>query len=139
MKMGCAILVLLACALVALLGYLDWHGYFDRGTFEIGQTAWSPSNRLAVVVTRSDQQAMSSYTTFVLITDHLPTTAEIRHAYHSDAPVFAAANPCLTVSWAGPDRLVIACRGALVTSDQIDVERSQIDGIQVHYEGIPAK
>ena len=91
-----------------------------------------------MVVERSDQQALSGYTYFVLIGDHVFSSTELRHEYHSSAVVFAAADSCLNLHWQGPATLVIACEGKRLTREHIDIEKNQSGGIAVLYENIPS-
>ena len=85
---ACVAVVCLAVAIYALL-----HGYFEKGVFEIKQEQWSSSGQVAIVVKRYDHVAFGNVMYFVLIGDHLFSPTEIKHAYHSDAVVFAAAFP----------------------------------------------
>jgi hypothetical protein len=83
---------------------------------------------------------MTSYQSFVLVDDRELSAADLRHAYHSYAPVFeAVANECLTASWDGPNTLVIACGDSSITPARINVQKSQIDGVLIKYKGIPLK
>ncbi len=115
------------------------HGYFDHGQFEVKQVRWSPAKQAAMVVERSDQQALSGYTYFVLIGDHVFSPSELRHEYHSSAVVFAAANSCLNLHWQGPSTMVIACNGKGLTREHVDVKKNQSRGIAVLYDNIPSK
>lgn len=129
--------------LVLILGvgllYALFHGYFDHGRFEVKQVQWSGTNQAAMVVERSDQQALSGYTYFVLIGDHVFPPSELRHQYHSSAVVFAAADSCLDLRWQGPTKLVVTCKGPSITREHIDLEKSQSGGVAILYENIPSK
>jgi hypothetical protein len=130
------------CAVVAGLTiavYALFHGYFDRGQFEVEQKEWSSSGQLAVLVKRTDQEALGGLVYFVLIGDHLFSSAELRHAYHSDAVVFAAASSCLTLHWEGPKQLVVACNDSSTRPDDINAQKWQSGGIVISYKNIPAK
>jgi hypothetical protein len=135
------LLIVLGLALVSGVGLLYglFHGYFDHGKFEVKQVQWSPGKQAAMVVERSDQQALSGYTYFVLIGDHVFTRSELRHEYRSNAVVFAAADSCLDLHWHGSTTLVIACDGQSVTRAHIDVEKHQSRGIVILYDNIPNK
>jgi len=136
------VLVLIG-GLVLILGvglvYSLFHGFFDHGQFEVKQAQWSPAKQVAMVVERSDQQALSGYTYFVLIGDHVFSPLQLRHAYHSSAVVFAAADSCIQLNWQGPATLVVFCNGHSVAREHIDVEKHQIRGITVRYRNIPNK
>lgn len=128
-----------ACVLaggLAITAYLLFHGYFDHGHFEIKQAQWSPSRRVAVVAERSDEQALSSYTYFVLIGDHVYSPSELRHAYYSDAVVFSAASNCLTLHWEGPNTLVVTCSGPHLDQQHIDVEKRKSGEVSISYVNI---
>jgi len=114
-----------------------FHGCFDRGQFEIKQAQWSPAKQVAMVVERSDQPALSGYTYFVLIGDHIFSPSELRHSYHSSTVVFAGADSCLNLHWQGLTTLVINCNGQTMTQEHIDVEKNQSGGTAIFYDNIP--
>lgn len=116
-----------------------FHGYFDHGRFEVRQIQLSSAKQVAMIAERSDQQALSSDTYFVLIGDHVFSPSELRRGYHSGSVVFAAADSCLNLHWQGPTTLVIACDGKSLTREHIDVEENQSRGIRVLYDNIPSK
>ena len=124
---------------LCIAAYGLFHGYFDNGQFEIKQEQWSSSKQVAIVAERSDQEALSSYTYFVLIGNHSFSPAELRHAYHSDAVVFAAASSCLDVHWESPSKLVVACNGSAIDDNHIDVQKKQSGGVTISYDNIPFK
>ena len=142
MRKTTEVAVLVICvaltSLVVLL-YMWFHGYFDPGKFEIKQVHWSSSKQVAVVAERSDQQALGGLTYFVLIGNHLFSPAELRHAYHSSARIFAAASDCIDLRWESPNKLVITCHGSTVDSGFIDVQKQQSANIAISYENIPIK
>lgn len=130
----CAVVVGLIITVYAL-----FHGYFDRGRFEVKQAEWSPSRQVAVVVKRSDQEAMSSYIYFVLIGEHLFSQSELKYAYHSDAVIFAAARSGLTLHWERSNKLVVECNDSSIRPDHIDVQKWHSRGVAISYTNIPAK
>ncbi len=139
MKKVKTVAVLVTCgAVTALLSavYMWFHGAFDPGKFEIKQMQWSSSNHVAVIAERSDQQALGGLTYFVLIGNDSFTPVELRRAYHSDAVVFATTNNCLTLHWQSPNRLVVACNGAYLDQEYIDVEKLQSRGVTISYVNI---
>jgi hypothetical protein len=121
------------------LAYQLFHGYFDHGEFEVKQVQWSSAKQAAMIVERSDQQALSGYTYFVLIGDHVFSPSELRREYHSAAVVFAAADSCLDLHWQGPTKLVIGCNGQTMTREHIDVEKHESGVIAILYDNIPSK
>ncbi len=136
-------ILIIVVGLVSMVGvgllYSLFHGYFDKGNFEMKQVQWSSANQAAMVVERSDQQALSGYTYFVVIGDHVLSPAELRHEYHGSAVVFAAADSCVDLHWQGPAKLVIACNGQRMKREHIDVEKNQSEDIAILYDNIPSK
>jgi hypothetical protein len=128
--------VCVAITSLVLLIYVWFHGYFDPGLFEVKQVQWSPSKQVALLAERSDHHALGGLTYFVLVGNHLFSPAELRHAYHSNAVVFAAMSRCLTLHWEGPNRLVVACNGSYVGQEYIDVEKRQSGEVAISYVNI---
>lgn len=131
--------VLLIGTLLATEVYMLFHGYFDHGQFEIKQFQWSPTNQVAMLAERFENQALSGPEHYVLIGNHLFTPAELRHAYHSDAVVFRAATNCLTLHWDGPNTLTIRCNGSTVDRDHINDQKQHIGNVVISYENIALK
>jgi hypothetical protein len=120
-RIGLVAVLLLSVLLVAGW-YALFHGYFDHGLLKIKQVEWSSvtPRRVAVVAERSDHEAMSSNVYFVLVGDHVFSATELRHAYHSDYVIFAAASNCLSVSWRDFHHLVLNCRNGTIDSPHIN-------------------
>jgi hypothetical protein len=131
-------LVLSVGLLMATVVYALFHGYFDHGLFEIKQVEWSSSapRRVAVVAERSDHEAMSSDVYFVLVGDHVFSPTELRHAYHSDDVIFAAASDCLNVSWRDSHHLILYCRNGAIDSAHINARKPRTDDIEITYVNI---
>jgi len=139
MKRTVRVAVLVICVVLAALtsvAYMWFHGYFDPGRFEIKQAQWSSSKQVATLAERSDQEALGGLTYFVVIGDHVPSAVELRHAYHSNAVVFAATSTCLTLNWESPSRLVVACKGSYLDQQDIDVEKRKYRGVSISYVDI---
>jgi hypothetical protein len=134
-----AVVACIAATSLALLGYGLFHGYFDHGQFDIKQAEWSSSNQVAMVVLRTDREALGGLTNFVVIGNHPFSRAELAHAYHSDAVIFAAGTTCLTVHWENPSRLDVGCNGPYVDRDHIDCQKRRSGGITISYENIALK
>lgn len=136
-KIGLVAILLLG-VLLGIGWYALFHGYFDHGLFEIKQVEWSASapRRVAVVAERSDHQAMSSDVYFVLVGDHVFSATELRHAYHSDDVIFAAASNCLSVSWRDSHHLILNCRNGTIDSAQINARKHRTDDIEITYVNI---
>ncbi|HKF53296.1 MAG TPA: hypothetical protein VKB26_13355 [Candidatus Acidoferrales bacterium] len=136
------IIAYLACVSMAGLAiavYALFHGYFDRGHFEIKQFQWSSTKQVAMLAERWDDQALGGLADFVLVGNHVFTPAELRHAYYSDAVVFNAETDCLTLRWDGPNRLIIRCNGATLDFRHINAENQQVGNVAVSYENIASK
>jgi hypothetical protein len=124
---------------LAIGGHGLFRGYFDRGKFEVRAAKWSssPPKRLALIVERSDNEAMSGYAYFVLIGDHMFSQNEIKHAYHSDAVVFATNRDCVTLDWKDSSTLLVTCADTTpITDSQIDALRLRSGGVDVSYVNI---
>ena len=66
---GVGAVVMLAMAFL----YALFHGYFDHGEFKIKQFQWSSANQVAMLVERSDNEALGGLDYYVLVGDHLFT------------------------------------------------------------------
>ena len=121
-------------AIASLYGL--FHGYFDHGQFEVKQFQRSSTNQVAMLVERSDHEALGGLEYYVLIGNHLFTPAELRRAYYSNAVVFNASSDCLTLHWDNPNRLTIKCNGSTIDRDHINTQKQQIGNIAISYENI---
>lgn len=127
----------LSVALVAAAStFALFHGYFDHGQFEIKETNWSPSARVAMVAERSDHEALGGLDYFVLIGDHVFSPTELRFAYHSDDVAFAAADNCLGVRWIDSHNLEVMCRDRSLDSGHINVRKRRVGDIEITYVNI---
>ena len=116
-----------------------FRGYFDHGLFEVKQTDWSSSGKVAILAERSDHQALSSSVYFVLIGDHVFSPTELRTAYYRDHGIFAAATDCLSVRWTDPHNLTVSCRGESLDASRIEnVQQHQDGDVKITYVNIPA-
>jgi hypothetical protein len=130
----CAVGVALVAAGV---GFALFHGYFDHGQFEIKQTNWLSSGRVAMVAERSDHEALGGLDYFVLIGDHVFSPTELRFAYYSHDVAFAAADDCLSVRWIDAHQLSVVCRERTLDSTRINVRRRQVRDVAITYVNIP--
>jgi hypothetical protein len=132
--------VSVACALgISLVGatFALFRGYFDRGLFEVKQTDWSSSGKVAILAERSDHQALNSDVYFVVIGDHVSSPTELRAAYHRNQRIFAAASDCLSVRWTDAHNLSVSCRGEPLDANQIEnVQQHQSGDVAVIYVNI---
>jgi hypothetical protein len=121
---------------VALIDAL-FHGYFDRGQFEVLRSWRSPTNEVAMLVGRfNEHQFLGGLEFYVVVGNHVFTPAELRHALYSDSVIFDTGSDCLMLRWDGPNKLIIKCEGSIVTKDEINVQRQHIDGISIVYQNI---
>jgi hypothetical protein len=120
---------------LVLMGYMLFWGYFDQGHFEIEQIQRS-SKQVAVLAKRWDDQALGGLTYFVVIDNHLPSTEELKHEYHSDAVVFDAMSDRLRLRWDGQKRLLVECEGPYLRQEFINAERHQKGDIAIVYSNI---
>jgi hypothetical protein len=135
------IIVVFASAITvfAVLVFALFHGYFDHGLFEVKQSRWSPTNRVAMIAERSDHEALGGLDYFVLVGDHVFSPSELRHAYYGDVIIFSAESPCLTLNWKSPAQLEIDCEGDIVNVDHINLQKHQSGDIIVSYKNIATK
>lgn len=115
-----------------------FHGVFDHGSFSIQQTQPSPLGKIAIIASRSDHEALSGSQYFVIISDHLPSPAEIKYAYYHDGVVFRSGSDCLIVHWKNEHELIIRCTDHSVAADEIAVEQNRSGDVAIEYEEIPA-
>jgi hypothetical protein len=125
------VLTILVCAL--------FRGYFDPGLFAVQELNWSPSKQVAIVVKRSDHEALNGDTYFVLIASHLLSSAELRHAYHGPDVVFAADGRCVSAHWGGAHTLIVSCSDSSIGRDDIDTQQRKSGDITISYVNIPIK
>ncbi|HKT88245.1 MAG TPA: hypothetical protein VJQ59_07410 [Candidatus Sulfotelmatobacter sp.] len=125
-----------AALVAAVFAFGLFHGYFDHGQFEIKETNWSPSARVAMVAARSDHEALGGLDYFVLIGDRVFSPTELRSAYYSDAVVFAAADNCLSVRWIDSHNLEVMCRDRSLDSRHINVRKRQVGDVEIKYVNI---
>ncbi len=128
-----------AITLFAVLVFALFHGYFDHGLFEVKQSRWSSTNQVAMVAERSDHEALGGLEYFVLVSDHVFSPTELRHALYGNEVIFDAADPCLTLKWKSPTQLEIACEGAPLDAAHINRQTHQSGDITVSYENIATK
>ena len=129
----CALSVaLVATVLIVTL----FRGYFDHGQFEIKETNWSRSGRVAMVAERSDDEALGGLDYFVLIGDHVFSPTELRFAYHSGNVAFAAVDDCVSVSWIDTQTLEVMCRDRTLDSGHINVRRRRVGDIKITYVNV---
>ena len=128
---ACAVALVAAGLIFAL-----FHGYFDHGQFEIKETNWSLSARVAMVAERSDDQALGGLDYFVLIGDHVFSPTEMRFAYHSDDVAFAAVDNCVSVRWIDSRNLEVRCRDRSLNSRDINVRKRQLGDVAITYVNI---
>ena len=133
---GVSLVSALAVALLAIAWAL-FHGYFDRGRFEVKETSWSSSGRVAVVAERSDREALSSYVYFVLVGDHVFSPSELRAAYYRHRVVFAAASDCVSVRWSDTHNLTVMCGNGAIDAEHIELQQRKTEDVAITYINIP--
>jgi hypothetical protein len=132
------VVLFVLCAALMMCVWALFHGYFDRGQFEIRDSQQSSSKKLAMLARRSDHEALNGDVYFVLIGDHLLSPTELRRSYHGHEAVFATNRDCLNLHWEDSSKLVVSCIGPPITSGQIDVQQRQIGDIAISYINIPS-
>lgn len=124
---------------LAVCAYALFHGYFDLGRFEVKEAVWSSSREVAMVAERSDNDALGGLAYFVIVGDHLYSSAELRHTYHSNAVIFSALSDGLTVRWQSSAVLIIGCNGAYVDSNDINTQKRRSGNVAISYENIAVR
>lgn len=71
-------------------------------------------NKFAIVAKRSDNEALNGDDYFVFVADHIYSPQELKLAWHRSPIIFRANRDGLEVHWAGPQQLVIQCRGCQI-------------------------
>ena len=135
-------IALTVCLLVAggwWTVYALFHGYFDQGRFQIEQVQWSAQKKVAVLVKRSDNQALNGDDYFILLGEHVFTLDEARLALHSDQPVFRTNDDCLAIRWLDASHLEVTCRGHSIGPDQIADEKDHAGNVRIVYKNISPK
>jgi len=133
---GLGVLCVLGIAIAATALAL-FHGYFDRGRFEIKETSLSPSSSVAMVARRSDREAMSGDQYFVVVGDHVFSASELRDAYYGNQVIFRADSDCLSVAWKESHNLAITCQDGSIIRSHIAVQEHHIEDLAVTYINIP--
>lgn len=135
-KFGMSVALVLATILGAFVFAVS-RGYLDSGLFEVQQTDWSPSGKVAMLAKRSDHQAMRSDEYFVLIADHIFSASEVRDAFYRNREVFNASSTCLSIRWSDPHNLTVSCHDGSLDADHINFQRPNAGDIKVTYINIP--
>jgi hypothetical protein len=138
-KAGKTIVIFIAALVTTLVVIVLalFHGYFDRGKFEVRNAQWSTSGQVAVLAERSDHNALSSDIHFVLIGDHLFSPSELRRAYYSPAVIFATAGECLTLRWRDTHNLAVTCTDGSIDQAHINVQQRRSGDVDISYVNIP--
>lgn len=92
-----------------------------------------------MVAERSDNDALGGLAYFVIVGDHLYSSAELRHTYHSNAVIFSALSDGLTVRWQSSAVLIIGCNGAYVDSNDINTQKRRSGNVAISYENIAVR
>jgi hypothetical protein len=131
------------CVVAVALGTASFplfRGYLDRGLFEVKQTDWSSSGKVAILAERSDHQALRSNVYFVLIANRVLSATELQSAYyrpHVDV-IFAAASDCPQIRWSDPHNLVVSCSDGSLDQGHINnVQQHQSGDVRIAYVNIP--
>ncbi len=132
--MVCVLVAGACCAIYAL-----FHGYFDHSQYQIKQVQWSPQKKVAVVVRRSDNQALNGDEYFLLLGDRVFALEEAKHAYYGKQAVFGTNQDCLAIRWSDASELLVTCNGHSIGSDQIDVKKDHVGNVRIIYENISPK
>ncbi len=129
-------IVLLCISLVVAVVRLALTGHFDHGEFQI-LSSTANGRDVALLVKRSDHDSMSSDQVFVLLDNHIPSSVELRRAFHSETPVFSAGGDRLRLAWDGPRRLKIMCDHCDIQRNYVAQQKYRDGSVSIDYEGFP--
>ncbi|MGI4756458.1 MAG: hypothetical protein ACRYGF_06370 [Janthinobacterium lividum] len=122
------------------LGFFLFDGDLDSdGHYEILRAVSYSPNRVAFEIQRTDHQALNGPRYAVLISDHVPTTLEMKRAIisywrHSS---FTLADRSVSIQWTGPNLLTLTTTEPGTNPDWIVNQRHKIGDVTVNYSGQP--
>jgi hypothetical protein len=123
--------------LVALFFVLDFRGNLDPGQFEILRTAQNSEKKYAIVAKRSDHEALNGDQYFVLLSDTIYSSNELRVAFHRSPILFSADRDGIEVRWTSPNELVIECQDCGISKTEINTRQSRAANVSIHYVNFP--
>jgi hypothetical protein len=124
-------------SLAAIWLLLAFRGDLDSGRFEILQAESVSQTRIAMLVERSDNTALSGNAYFVVIGSHLYSAAELRKALYGSGAVFVVGRPGISLHWQNLKELVISCEDCAITKDTIQKQKWSDKGISISYHDFP--
>ena len=130
----------LIVSLFGLWVLLNFDGDLDfGGHYEVLQTVPYPNGSTAFEIKRSDNEALSGDRYAVMIDDHVPSTFELRRALISfwQRRSFRLADPRVSITWSGPDRLTLNTDAANTSPDWVINQPRRIGDVVIDYSGGP--
>ena len=93
--------------------------------------------KVAMLVERSDDSALSGNDVFVFLPDHLYTIPELRKNLYALDPVFQVGDDRLALEWVNSSELDIRCIACTVTKGVITTQKNFQSGVTVRYLDFP--
>lgn len=128
---------LLTCTITCWFVLGCYSGVSDSDTVQVVQTAYGSPNRVAMLVERSDNAALSGNTFFVFISDHAYSLPELRKKLYALHPVLMVGRDGLELHWSSPNELIIRCKGCGITKNTIEKQSFLENGVAIRYVGFP--
>jgi hypothetical protein len=125
---------------LSLLVFLFFDGHLEfRGHYEVLQILPYSKEKVAFEIERSDNQALSGPRYAVVVSDHTPSTPELRRALISFwwRRNFGLADRSVNIIWSAPNLLTLATRAPGTSPDWIINQSHRIGKVVVQYSGRP--
>ena len=134
------IIILVVLAVLGGFEFFVFDGDLDlSGHYEILQSVYYSPLRVAFEIQRTDDQALNGPRYAVLISDHIPTTIEMKHAIISPwrHRSFTLADQRINIQWTGPHLLTLTTTAPETSPDWLLQQRHQVGDVTVRYSGQP--
>jgi hypothetical protein len=133
--------VIAALALAGILWYLlvvrPFHGVANADHIRILEAKTALNGKVAMLVERSDDSALSSADIFVFLADHQYTVPQLRRNLYALDPVFHVGDDRLTMEWVNGNELDIRCLACTVTQQTVTTQRNLQSGVTIRYVDFP--
>jgi len=120
-----------------LLVVRPFHGVANADHVRVLEAKTASNGRVAMLVERSDDSALSGNDVFVFLPDHLYTIPELRKNLYALDPVFQVGDNRLSMEWVNGSELDIRCVACMVMKETVTTQRSFQSGVTVRYIDFP--
>jgi len=135
------LIVAASLVLAGMLWYLlvvrPFHGVARADRVRVLEAKTASNGKVAMLVERSDDSALSGNDVFVFLPDHLYTIPELRKNLYALDPVFHVGDDRLAMEWVNSSELDIRCVACTVTKGEITTQKNFQSGVTVHYLDFP--